>query len=281
MKALIDTDVLLHECSAVAEAKPTSENTQDQTLKSFDFVKELFDGRVSDILQATKADDYTLYITGKGNFREEVAITLPYKGNRKEEKPYHYENLKSYVLSLPQCILVEGMEADDAMAIAQEVAYRCLENTDEYVEAPEMSDTVICTRDKDLRMVPGWHYGWECGHQPEFRLQWVDPIGHIELSKDRKKIKGTGLKFFWSQMLTGDRVDNIPGLGGDGPVAAYEALSDARTEEEMFRIVQGRYEMSHPHTWREYMLEQGRLLWMVRDTDEEGKPVMWEVPNYE
>ena len=281
MRALIDADILLHECSAVAEARPNGETMEDRTLKSFDFVKELFDGRVSDIVKATGSDSYTLYLTGDGNFREEVAVTKPYKGTRKEEKPYHYDNLKTYIKSLPECDFIEGMEADDAMAIDQEIAYVCITNSDEYYEAPDMSETVICTRDKDLRMVPGWHYGWECGYQPEFKIQWVDSIGSISLSNDRKKINGTGLKFFWSQMLTGDRVDNIPGLEGDGPVVAYETLKDCLTEKEMYLAVKARYEMTYPDTWREYMLEQGRLLWMVREVDDEDKPVMWEIPDYE
>ena len=34
--------------------------------------------------------DYQVYLTGKGNFRFDIAQTLPYKGNRKDAaKPIH------------------------------------------------------------------------------------------------------------------------------------------------------------------------------------------------
>lgn len=253
MKALIDGDVLLYECSAVAE--------MEDEIKVFDFVKEVFDTKVRDIVAAVEADSYTLYVTGKGNFRFDIAVTKPYKGNRKAEKPWHYDNLRAYVLALPEAVLVEGMEADDAMSIAQ---------TD---------DTVICTRDKDLRMVEGWHYGWQTGMQAGFQLQQVDGFGTLTLSDGKsKKIRGTGMMFFYSQLLTGDTVDNILGLKGCGPVKAYDLLHECKTEEELFKVVQGAYEEKHGDEWRTHMLEMGRLLWMVRELDSEGEPVMWEIP---
>lgn len=255
----IDADVLLYECSAIAEDRETGET------KSFDFVKEVFDGRIEDICKATGVRDYQLYITGSGNFREQVAVSAPYKGNRKEEKPFHYYNLKAYMEGHHKCTVVKGMEADDMMSIDQ------VASGDKYV---------ICTRDKDLRQVPGWHYGWECGRQPEYKLRYVTDPGTLELSKDRKKVVGTGIKFFWAQMLTGDTVDNIPGLPGWGPVAAYDMLYDpALTVEEMEERVSDAYRLYKPEGWEDYMLEQGRLLWMVRAINDDG-PVMWELPDY-
>jgi hypothetical protein len=267
MKPLIDADVLLYECSAVAEYP------KDEPIKSFNFVEEVFLNRVREICLAVEAtEEPLLYITGKGNFREEVAVTKPYKGTRKEEKPFHYKNLLWYLRSLPNCIEVEGMEADDAMAIEQ---HR------NHIICPvsgltDIKTTVICTRDKDLRMVSGWHYGWECGRQPEFMLQWVDELGKLELVNG--KIKGTGLRFFYSQLLTGDTVDNIPGLKGVGPVAAYEALKDCEDERELYEAVCRMYEEKLGDDYDCYLREQAHLLWMVRELDEDDNPVMWRAP---
>jgi 5'-3' exonuclease len=203
-----------------------------------------------------------LYLTGSTNFRFDIAKRTPYK-ERAGNKPWHYKNITAYMKAKYNVIVSEGMEADDLMAIEQ--SKRPLE-------------TIICTRDKDLRSVPGWHYGWELGNQPQFGPMLVDSFGHIELSADRKKIKGYGELFFWSQCLTGDVVDSIPGLGKCGPVRAFEILEGTKDTYEAFLRVRAAYKALYEDRGDEELLEQGRLLWMIRELDENNKPVMWEFP---
>jgi hypothetical protein len=257
MRALIDADLLLYECSAVAEYP------KDEPVKSFDHVIDVFKGKIREILDRTGADSYSLYVTGDNNFRFDVAKTKPYKGNRKQEKPYHYKNIKACVLAMPECVLTEGCEADDQI---------CIDQTE---------DTIICTRDKDLRMVGGNHFGWESGMQGQFGPKHIDKHGYLDLSSNRKKISGGGMMFFYSQLLTGDSTDNIPGLKGYGDAKAYDALKDCKTEQEMFEAVQWEYEAVMKECWQEYMLEQGQLLWMVRERDEAGELVHWTIPTFE
>jgi 5'-3' exonuclease len=138
-------------------------------------------------------------------------------------------------------------------------------------------ETIICTRDKDLRSVDGWHYGWELGEQPSFGPFRVDGYGAIHLSDDRKKITGYGLKFFLSQCLTGDRVDSIPGLPKCGPVAAFERLVDTNTYEEGRQAVLEAYSERYGDEDVYELEEQGRLLWMTRKLNEDGTPVLWDV----
>lgn len=159
------------------------------------------------------------------------------------------------------------MEADDAMAIEQ-------------MAHLESKSTCIATRDKDLRMVPGYQYGWECGRQPEFRKRWVDELGdNITLSKDRKSIKATGQRLFYAQMLTGDTVDCIPGCEGYGAVGAYEALKGCDTIEQLYHNVRTCYIMAHPDHWEARLQEMANLLWMIRELNEDGSPVFWTPPN--
>jgi len=158
-----------------------------------------------------------------------------------------------------------GYEADDAMAIQQ---------------CQSEEDKVICSRDKDLRMVPGYHYGWESGKQGEFDLQYIDEIGYLELNVDKKKVEGGGILFFYAQMLMGDTVDNIPGCKGIGYKKAYELLNGLTDPLEMEEVVWHTYKEKHPdkslEELRELFIEQGRLLWMIREMDEEGNLVHWE-----
>jgi 5'-3' exonuclease len=155
------------------------------------------------------------------------------------------------------------MEADDLMSVYQY----------ERVKQGHL-DTIICSRDKDLRITPGMHFGWPCGKQLQFGPSRVTDMGELEL-KGGKKLVGAGLKFFYSQVLTGDAVDNYPGLPGCGPVAAHKSLHDCETEAELFERVAGLYQKKCGDTWREDMLEQCRLAWMVRELDEEGYPVQY------
>jgi len=260
MRALIDADILHYEAAFVGSDKETGE------IHSFDYVEAIFLNKIQEILTAVGATSYTLFLTGEGNFRYDVATVKPYKGTRLPDKPFHYNNLKAYILSLPETVLCEGYEADDGMAIAQ------------------TKETVICTRDKDLRQVPGLHYGWEIGLQPEFPLQYVDKLGKLTLTTTYteegkvkgKNLKGTGLKFFYSQLVSGDPVDNIPGIPGLGIIAAYEALTDALSESELYSAVQGMYEKKYGEEWEERMTEQAYLLWMVRELNPDGSPIMWE-----
>ena len=97
--------------------------------------------------------------------------------------------------------------------------------------------------------------------QGQYGPRYIDKHGFLELT-ERKQLKGGGDMFFYSQMLTGDSVDNIPGLRGCGPAKAYKVLKDCKNEQDLFEAVQWEYEAQLKDDWQEYMLEQGQLLWM-------------------
>lgn len=256
MRPLIDGDILRYEVGAIAQ--------KEDGPASFDFVAGCLDGRILDICEAVGATEPPiLYLTGKTNFRHGIAVTKPYKGNRKNEKPWHFNNITAYMHNQYEVRIQEGLEADDLMSIDQ------------------AEDTVICTRDKDLRMVPGWHYGWECGAQREFPLQKLDKMGHLRLTAYEgkpPKLTGTGLRFFYAQLLMGDSGDNIPGLPRVGPAKTYEVLGKRPlSEQSLWERVKKLYEDKGKDN--EYLMEQAHLLWMVRELTEEGHPVLWQPPS--
>ena len=176
-----------------------------------------------------KADSYEAFLTGKNNFRYDIAKTVPYKGNRKDaKKPKHYEALRSHMVKRLGAVIVDGQEADD------EVAIRMTKEPDQYM---------LVGVDKDLRQVPGWH------HNPvKAQTEYIDEF--------------EAYKSFALQMLTGDRVDNIPGLQGIGPVKAAKALKEAKTKEELLQEVWKQYQEKEHGI--EYLTEQGQLLWLRR-----------------
>ncbi len=273
--ALIDADVLRYECGSVGEK--FNKETGELEIRSFDFVKEVFDERIKTILEGSGSDDAILFLTGDRatyrmakrsytgifddefvpNFREALAKGKVYKGTRKQDKPFHWTNLTAYILSLNSIEVANGCEADDLISISHRL---------------NPNSTIVCTRDKDLRMVPGLHYGWECGKQPEFGPVEYDSLGTIELirGKSGNKIKGGGFKFFGSQLLTGDVVDNIGGLRGVGPVKAFELLSNCTSEREVFDSVKRHFEEVVGDNWKELLEEQCGLLWIVRERNPDG-----------
>jgi 5'-3' exonuclease len=205
-----------------------------------------------------------LFLTGKENFRNDIAVTQVYKDRDETKKPWHYKNIKAYLNGMYDTVLIEGLEADDVMCIEQTLAIKA-----------GTHDTIICSRDKDLRQCPGWHFGWELGRQPAFGPEKVDEWGYIALN-DKRKVKGVGLKFFYAQCIMGDRTDSIPGLPKKGDVAAFDIISGANTPEEGLAALCEAYKETMGTSWREYLTEQGQLLYMVRELVDD-KPVMWEI----
>ncbi|UCW44284.1 hypothetical protein [Pseudomonas phage PPAY] len=287
MKPLIDGDILLYEIGNSAEY---IDENGEKVIRDFEFAGNLIDQKIKEICAEVWAtEEPTIFITnnrrihkkvnrqrkseGKPlveyvpNFREGIAKKKEYKAGRNPEKPFHYDNLLVYLLANYECEMAFGMEADDLMSIKQWGRVK-----DGYL------DTIICTRDKDLRITPGMHFGWECGRQVQYGPARVTELGEIRITKDKKKIIGNGLKFFYSQLVTGDSTDNIPGVPGGGPVTAFESVHDAESEVELFERVGALYKNKYGDNWEAEMREQADLLWMVRELNEDGSPVMYKWP---
>ncbi|QZI86185.1 hypothetical protein PODOV061v2_0041 [Vibrio phage 172P1] len=249
---LIDFDLWLYDIGFGAEMG-------DDGPLPFELVKGRVDERMAELIETLDLTSYEGYFTGSGNFRYDIAKTVPYKGNRNKRKPFHFDNIKQYIIFRYNAVELNGIETDDMLAVRQ----KQLGNK-----------SIIVSRDKDLRMVNGWHYGYECGKQGEFGPLYVSGIGDID-----DKGKGIGIKFFWAQMLMGDSTDNIVGCRNRGKVFAYKQLNDLHTEDELATTVAQCYKETYKESWNTIMLEQGRLLWMHDELYDDGTPVLWELPD--
>lgn len=255
MKALIDSDIFQHEFGNAtdSEGRPLS----------WPLVQARVQGRIDSIMEATGADSYQLYITAddKSNFRYKIATIKPYKGTRPSEKPKWYYHIRNFLVDHRGAIEVHGMEADDAITIDQCNSIDACKHMS--LSGKTFEETVICTRDKDLDMVPGWHYTWSAGSQKERPLWFQTELG--------------GLKCFYKQLLTGDTVDNIPGLYGVGKSSASLKHVDAcNTELEMFELVFNEYKKRYGNYAEMFFRENAQLLWMLREPGE-----VWQPPERE
>jgi len=267
MKALIDGDILRYEVGFGAESGWRAITGREE-VPPFEYVQELLDTRLAQIMHTTSSQDYEFYITEGKTFRFDIAKTAPYKGTRKEKKPFHFDNLTLIMKMCYNTKVCQGLEADDYLAIDA---------------LQRDGERIICSRDKDLRQVPGLFYSWELGKQPGFGPTRIEPMGHIELTNDRRTVKGTGYAFFCAQLLMGDRADNIPDTANIDPVKTSDLLAPiiSTTPEKDFydtidKAVADCYLESYGDKADETLLEQGRLLWLVRRLNPDGSPVLWE-----
>lgn len=286
MRPLIDADVLLYEIGFSSQ-----QTIEDKIVpNSWEFCQDLLEKRISlicDEVQAT--EEPLLFLTNTpainkslnkkrkyneepvkeyvDNFRFEAAKEKVYKAGRKPDKPYHYKNIREFLLSNYDVHVNEvGLEADDAMCIEQYKRWKLGYN-----------DTIICSRDKDVRQCPGFHYSWEVGKQPSIGPIIVDELGWLE-KKTPSKVFGTGNKFFYYQLLVGDTVDNVGGLKGRGAVFAYNLLNDATSVRQCYELVAEVYVKHWGDLWKTKFREQADLLWMIRELDENGEKIKWKPP---
>ena len=223
MLALIDSDILVYRIGFASN----DENEKIAISRCADFMEEL--------VMKPWVGDYKGFLTGSGNYRYDIAKTQPYKGNRKADKPKHYDLLREYLIKAWGCELIEGQEADDAIGIMAS------ENEDK-------ESFVIMSIDKDLDMIEGWHYNFVKDNK-----YFIEPF--------------EALKRFYSQILTGDKVDNIPGIKGIGPAKSAKILKDCKTEQELFKAVLEAYDGNI-----NYLTEMGQLLWIRRKPNEIWQP---------
>ena len=235
------------------------------------------DKMINDWVEASGADAAILFLTDcPEQERYDFAFTKPYK-DRASDKPPFFAEMKEYIRVEHEAEYCTEWEADDGMAIWQCKEFVEVEDEIEGVQKL-FAGTVIVSVDKDLRMIPGWHYN------PVTDItSWADPIGGLspvynDADGKMKKLEGTGMLFFYSQILVGDPVDTYPGLPRCGIVKAYEVLNGLTTEKEMWKVCLELYKKkykaklpyrNHDGKWRDLspvdlMVEQGRLAWMQR-----------------
>ena len=103
------------------------------------------DKLVRDILEQVQATEYLVFLSGSNNFRKK--LNPEYKANRKDQVPPLYlQDCREFLVTEWKAKLSYGQEADDDLGVNQ---------TD---------DSIICSLDKDLRMIPGKHYSGKLEH---------------------------------------------------------------------------------------------------------------------
>lgn len=223
--ALIDADLYAYRVGYVSEDKEEAQ------------AKRMLTRMLGEVLCEPWCTDFELRLTGPTNFRNDVAVSAPYKGSRASEKPKHFLALRQHMIDMG-AILSDNEEADDM------VVYQYIAEPDKYV---------MVHVDKDLDQCPGRHYN---PVKKEF----------YEVSESE------GIRAFYTQLLVGDRVDNIAGIHGIGPAKAVKIIAGITTGLELFAAVSNAYITAGLTVDR--LIENARLLWLRRT---KGEP-LWVPP---
>ena len=232
--ALLDGDLIVYRCGFGGQKKlpdGTIEPIPDAVMKA------RVDSFIVDLLMFDLPDctDYEGYLSldSESNFRNAIAVTAPYKGNRTAAKPHHYDLIRDRLLTYWEFHGIIGQEADDSLA----------------QEQTEKGDkTVIVSIDKDMLQVPGWHYN--------FVNRTMQKLTFFE-----------GFRNFCVQMLMGDKVDNIIGLHRVGIKTAQKIVNDTSPwEAALLGTVALEYK-KHGDTELKHFKENAKLLWLRRRKD--------------
>jgi len=223
--ALIDSDIVAYRIAFACK-------DENETA-----AKHRLDGYLIDILACGVdntypdcfVDSWKLFLTGKTNFRKDIAVTAVYKGNRTAPKPDHLPALREHMIKEWGATVSDGQEADDDVAVA----------------GTELGDDgIMVSLDKDIDQVAGWHYNF------------VKKTGYYVSEAE-------GLFKLYCQILTGDAADNIIGIKGVGPVKANKMLSDCVYEYDMYCRCVEAYDGNEDR-----VIENARLLYLRRTKDE-------------
>lgn len=226
---IVDIDSVVYRCGYASDSNKDAEGNIIQEPLSYclNSVKQ----SVASIMDVFEPSDRArIFLQGGGNYRDRVATIQPYKGNRDPAKrPTWYYEIREYLEEFCGAELVTGMETDDACGIEQ------WKHKDR--------STCIVSIDKDLDMIPGWHYNYV-----------KQEMYYVNLAEANKK--------FWLQVLTGDTTDNIRGIPKVGIKTAEKILSGITDWTDMHLAVKKAYaDKGIEHE----MHENATLLWIQRE----------------
>jgi len=240
MRLLLDSDMLLFRACSAASFECELEDDIFVSWNDQAVARDIYWTAVDELAHeagCTSADAVHCF-TSRSQFRRDL---FPgYKSARKTPKPMGYKSLLQEIMSECDDQAMRGVafqfdqiEADDLIGI-----FADLHKEDGYV---------VCSGDKDLRQIPGHHL-------------WIEQdLFHV--SDDEAQ------RHFYSQVLTGDSTDGIPGCPTVGAKTAGAIIKDLDIAdplecwETIVHVYRTKGKMADP---REYATTQARLVRVLR-----------------
>jgi DNA polymerase-1 len=245
---LVDGDVILYKVCWAVQKEVEWENNELTSYSDMKELKETFEADLKNLLEKAGCDKYIICLSDhENNFRKKIYSL--YKANRKSvRKPLGYKKLEEYVIINHCCRAYDTLEADDVIGI-------------EMTRLPMHGRRVSASIDKDMLTIPGEHYNMDSGTC-------------ITVSETQADYN------FYTQVLTGDTVDNYKGCPGVGPKKAADIFSQTTNGQTWWDCIATAFEKAG--LTEEHALQQARMARILRAEDyklNEQEVILWEPSN--
>lgn len=217
-------------------AEYTDEENEEYLNNAF----KIFKKAIEHLCEINFATSVKVAVAGQGNFRKEVFPM--YKVNRHAEgkvRNLFVPLIRQMAVDEGIAVAADGMEADDLLSMW---AAEC-KAVDE--------DFVVCSIDKDLKVIEGRHYLMH----PNKRCMFESTPEYAR-------------RFYHEQLLMGDPVDAIPGLPKIGPIKAKLLLEKCKELEEFQTTVRQAYYDAFQENWKEELMITGQLIYLKKHKDD-------------
>lgn len=204
--ALIDADTLVYSATRASEMEIVWDNWLHTLHGDFEDCRHYFDEAVQRIAEKIEAQTVVLTFSDYKNPRWRECFWPPYKSHRQGRQPLMFRRMHEYGHEYPEAYVFDGCEGDDVLGILA---------TDPSFYPKHRK--VVCSIDKDMHTLPGYHYNFEKDKDSD------DPVKLVGQEEAER--------FHLFQTLTGDRVDGYIGCPGVGPVKAEAILHRAEYKD--------------------------------------------------
>lgn len=192
MILLIDADSIIY---------TVTHNKKEEPIKTLDDCIKGANNFLNSLCNQANADEAHLFLTIGRCFRYD--IYPGYKGNRHQDKPAFFYEVRDYLIKEYKAIFMTFMEADDLLNIYK----------NKYIES--RTPYYIYSKDKDVKNLFGAHLNVENNS-----IHLVD----TEYAST----------YFWKSMIIGDSADNIKGVPKKGEKFVEEMFSKLVGESDKY-----------------------------------------------
>ena len=202
-----------------------------KVVEPIEYVKHNINLTIDKIKDAIQChEDFHIYLGEQGvpTFRHK--LYAPYKHKRVGQvRPIHYQEIYDWLRDKYNATTSYELEADDIIGIRNSM----------------YNNAVICSNDKDMLTIPGWHYNFVNDHKRVVNQHEADT--HL-----------------FTQILMGDSTDCIPGLPRVGMKKATEIVAGCNDFESLFNNATKAYRTRCEEDWKDYFMLNGNLVYILR-----------------